>query len=585
MSGGAAGQAMHRHDAVTLNASIQSTSQSPSTSTSTSASSSASPGTNTNAAAAAAREEWRAAYTAELSGMLATPAASFHESAARLSHLVRSGLLRFTDLRDAPDKFFEAHRLLVEQGFEQGPGFSIRFTVQFNLFAGTVLELGGASHLAQLEEMQREGTLGCFALTERLAGVNSGLVVQTTAEWHPRRGQFLLSTPHDGACKNWISQGLTATKAVVMADLLVGGTSKGPHAFLIDLRVNGQPAPGVVLGDMGEKTTGNDLDNAWIRFDDKWLDRSTLLDRYCDVAADDTYRPIGGERLSNMELIGQRLFTGRVAVAQGAHEFRRRLFRKTRAYTDAKACWAPGGDMTHMLSAIPQLRALYTAAAAQDARMSAYLGAVEAALCDVLRRGARPGAPLVEAVAAAKVTAVDQAIDLCHRLRQEVGSYALMSGTGFEHTDFLQCCKFAEGDSRILMMKVARDRLRQFAKAKRYTKGTLPAGGVSPREAAAAAALAGALAESAAHEMSPVEAWEEHWEKAAAEAAAAAALAGALAESAAHEMSPVEAWEEHWEKAYALAGVVIEGIITKWVGPASAFASASAAAPAVVSKL
>ena len=71
--------------------------------------------------------------------------------------------------------------------------------------------------------------------------MNSGLVVQTTATWHPGKGQFLLRTPHDGACKNWISQGLTATKAVVMADLVVGGESKGPHAFLIDLRFNGQP--------------------------------------------------------------------------------------------------------------------------------------------------------------------------------------------------------------------------------------------------------------------------------------------------------------------------------------------------------
>jgi hypothetical protein len=26
-----------------------------------------------------------------------------------------------------------------------------------------------------------------------------------------------------------------------------------------------------------------------------------------------------------------------------------------------------------------------------------------------------------------------------------------MAGTGFERTDYLQCCKFAEGDSRILM--------------------------------------------------------------------------------------------------------------------------------------
>ena len=55
--------------------------------------------------------------------------------------------------------------------------------------------------------------------------------------------------------------------------------------------------------------------------------------------------------------------------------------------------------------------------------MTAFLAAVESALCDVLRRGHRPSAALVEAVAAAKVTAVDEAIDFCHRLRQEVGGW------------------------------------------------------------------------------------------------------------------------------------------------------------------
>ena len=39
-----------------------------------------------------------------------------------------------------------------------------------------------------------------------------------------------------------------------------------------------------------------------------------------------------------------------------------------------------------------------------------------------------------------------------------------MAGSGFEQMDFLQCCKFAEGDSRILMLKMARYRLRAFQK-------------------------------------------------------------------------------------------------------------------------
>lgn len=43
-------------------------------------------------------------------------------------------------------------------------------------------------------------------------------------------------------------------------------------------------------------------------------------------------------------MIGQRLFTGRVAVAQAALEFRRGLFEMTKKYTDAKPCWSPSGD-------------------------------------------------------------------------------------------------------------------------------------------------------------------------------------------------------------------------------------------------
>ena len=38
-----------------------------------------------------------------------------------------------------------------------------------------------------------------------------------------------------------------------------------------------------------------------------------------------------------------------------------------------------------------------------------------------------------------------------------------MGDTGFEHLDFLQCCKFAEGDGRILSQKLARDQVRLLA--------------------------------------------------------------------------------------------------------------------------
>merc|ERR1719171_1480122 len=134
----------------------------------------------------------------------------------------------------------------------------------------------------------------------------------------------------------------------------------------------------------------------------------------------------------------------------------------TKQYSDGKACWAPGKP-TH-LTQIPQLRALYARAEGEFARMDAYVGACERQLCTCLRDDTIPPVELTDAIAVAKVRAVETSIQLCFALKQEVGSYALMGGTGFEQSDFLQCCKFAEGDSRILMQKMARDRLRGFQK-------------------------------------------------------------------------------------------------------------------------
>jgi hypothetical protein len=111
---------------------------------------------------------------------------------------------------------------------------------------------------------------------------------------------------------------------------------------------------------MGGKTIGNDLDNAWITFDrceltlrpecglvdrsgfpSAWssrsptpclshstprnpflccrvkMPRSALLNRYVDVGLDGQYiQKVPG--VANIDMIGQRLYTGRIVVA-GAH--------------------------------------------------------------------------------------------------------------------------------------------------------------------------------------------------------------------------------------------------------------------------
>ena len=85
-------------------------------------------------------------------------------------------MLPHQDMKDAPERFFLAHRLLATAGLG---GFGIRMTVQFNLFAGSILGLGGPDQVALLDTFQESGSLGCFCLTELGYG-NNAVQMETT---------------------------------------------------------------------------------------------------------------------------------------------------------------------------------------------------------------------------------------------------------------------------------------------------------------------------------------------------------------------------------------------------------------------
>lgn len=391
-------------------------------------------------------------------------ALDFDRSAAQLRDLLSTGLLKMTDLRDDPAWFFEAHRVIAHHGDNLGQGFWTRFTVQYNLFAGTVLAVGNPSQVDQLAEMQSRGDLGCFGLTEKFAGVSSGMVVETIADFDVKTREFVLTSPSEGSYKNWISQGFVADKCVVVADLHIGGKPHGPHAFLIDFRRQAagggkEVVGGVRLADMGRKTVCNDLDNAWIAFDGLRVPESAMLDRYSAIDAEGKYVE-KQKGMRTMEMVGQRLFTGRVAVAQAALSFGRILFARTQAYTDKKLCWAPKG-VRPPLSALPQLAGLFAEADEALSYAERYTGLVETQLNESLISNKIPNSKLQEAVAVAKIRSVETVIQSCFKLKQTVGSYALMEGSGFEQLDSMQIAKFAEGESFVLMQKLARDRMKE----------------------------------------------------------------------------------------------------------------------------
>ena len=110
--------------------------------------------------------------------------------------------------------------------------------------------------------------------------------------------------------------------------LTLAGKSYGPHAFVMDFRRNGALVDGVTIGDMGGKTIGNDLDNAWIKFDHVKIPKSALLNKYCTIEGTNYVQKVKGVRA--FEMIGQRLYTGRAVIAQSTLVFTRSLFEQTK---------------------------------------------------------------------------------------------------------------------------------------------------------------------------------------------------------------------------------------------------------------
>jgi acyl-CoA oxidase len=101
------------------------------------------------------------------------------------------------------------------------------------------------------------------------------------------------------------------------------------------------------------------------------------------------------------DMIGQRLYSGRICVAQASLEYRRQLFKQTKEYSDGKTIFSFSG--TRVLSNIPQLTAIYHENEKKMSDIDAFVKSCELSLSDCIRRGVLPSTDLVEAIATCKV--------------------------------------------------------------------------------------------------------------------------------------------------------------------------------------
>jgi acyl-CoA oxidase len=187
----------------------------------------------------------------------------------------------------------------------------VKVGVQFGLFGGAILQLGTRRHHdAYLADLVTGRLMGCFAMTETGHGSNVQ-ALGTVATYDVATQEFVLTTHGRQARKDYIGNAARhAEVAVVFARLEVGGSDEGVHAFVVPIREQGTPLPGVGIEDDGAKMGLNGVDNGRLWFDGVRVPRTSLLNRFADVTPDGVYE-------SAIENPNRRFFTMLGTLVQG----------------------------------------------------------------------------------------------------------------------------------------------------------------------------------------------------------------------------------------------------------------------------
>ncbi|MGY1719906.1 acyl-CoA dehydrogenase [Blastococcus sp. SYSU DS0552] len=257
----------------------------------------------------------------------------------------------------------------------------VKAGVQWGLFGGAVQLLGTRRHHeAYLRDIMSFDLPGCFAMTETGHG-SDVQQLRTTCTYDPATQTFDLHTPHEAARKDYIGNAAKDGRmAVVFAQLVTQGKNHGVHAWLVPIRdEDGNPMPGVTIGDDGPKAGLLGVDNGRLTFDHVTVPRDMLLDRYGQVAEDGTYTStIENETRRFFTMLGT-LVRGRVSVGGSASAATKLALDIAVRYGNTRRQFAAPGEerevvindyLVHQRKLLPALAKTYALHFAQNELVS-----------------------------------------------------------------------------------------------------------------------------------------------------------------------------------------------------------------------
>lgn len=199
---------------------------------------------------------------------------------------------------------------------------AVKSGVQWGLWGGAVDQLGTERHKEWVRKAASLELPGCFAMTERGHG-SDVQNLETTATYDPETDEFIIHSPSPSAAKNYIGNAAAHGRAAaVFAQLYTPGgerRSHGVHCLIVPIRdEDGNPMPGVTIGDHGHKGGLLGVDNGTLMFNQVRVPRENLLNRFADVDENGKYSsPIESRNGRFFTMLGT-LIRGRIAVAGAA---------------------------------------------------------------------------------------------------------------------------------------------------------------------------------------------------------------------------------------------------------------------------
>ncbi|QGF22556.1 acyl-CoA dehydrogenase [Raineyella fluvialis] len=344
--------------------------------------------------------------------------------------------------------------------------FDVKVGVQFGLFAGSILALGGQWHReTYLRDALTMELPGAFAMTE--AGHGSDVQhLETTITYLPDSDEFEVDSPTPSATKVYIGNAACdARMAIVFGQLRTGGTDHGVHAILVPIRDEaGEPLPGVTIGDHGYKGGLPGVDNGTLSFHRVRVRRRLLLDRFGGVDTYGTYHsPIASPQARFFTMVGT-LVRGRIKVGGSAAAAGRRTIALATRYALRRTQFPrPDGKgdvllldyLTHQRRLLPRIAEAYAYSFAQNELL------LQLRRWDALESpDDRVERELETRAAALKVAQTRWAVDTAQVMREACGGAGYMAENLITQIrEDLDVFATFEGDNTVLEQLVAKELL------------------------------------------------------------------------------------------------------------------------------